>query len=85
MESTQNNGINGVDKEESNEEDKGEGSEIKTVNDLSRQEEIKTRIVLLENEKQQLEQKITMEMFGVERFTLSDSDMQFYTGLDNYL
>ena len=40
---------------------------------------------LLEHEKQQLEQKITMERFGVERFALSDSDMQFYTGLDTYL
>lgn len=85
MESTQNNGINGVDEEESNEEDKGEGSEIKTVNDLDRLEATKTRIALLEHEKQQLEQKITMERFGVERFALSDSDMQFYTGLDNYL
>ena len=84
MESTQNNGINGVDEEESN-EDKGEGSEIKTVNDLDTLDAIKTRIALLEHEKQQLEQKITMERFGVERFALSDSDMQFYTGLDNYV
>ena len=85
MESAQNNGINGVDEEESKEEDKGEGSEIKTVNDLDQLEAIKTRIALLEHEKQQLEQKITMERFGVERFALSDSDMQSYTGLDNYL
>ncbi|XP_068757493.1 uncharacterized protein [Montipora capricornis] len=84
MESTQNNGINGVDEEESN-EDKGEGSEIKTVNDLDTLDAIKTRIALLEHEKQQLEQKITIGRFGVERFALSGSDMQFYTGLDNYL
>ena len=85
MESTQNNGTNGVYEEESNEEDKGEASEIKTVNDLDQLEVIKTRIALLETEKKQLEQKITMERFGVERFALSDSDMQFYTSLDNYL
>ena len=84
MESTQNNEINGVDKEESN-EDKGKGSEIKSVNDLDRLDAIKTCITLLEHEKQQLEQKITMARFGIERFALSDSDMQFYTGLDNYL
>ena len=84
MESTQKNGINGVDKEESN-EDKGEGWEIKSVNDLDRRDAIKTCITLFEHKNQQLEQKITMARFGVERFALSDSDMQFRTGLDNYL
>ena len=53
------------------------------MNDLDRLEAIKTRIALLEHEKQQLGEKVTMERFGVERFALSD--MQFYTGLDDYL
>ena len=55
------------------------------MNDLDRLDAINTRIALLEHEKQQLEQKITMERFGIERFALLDSDIQFYTGLDNYL
>ncbi|KAK3755325.1 hypothetical protein QZH41_002742 [Actinostola sp. cb2023] len=45
---------------------------------------LEQRIRALELEKENLEQKIEVERFGVERFALSDADMLYYTGFENY-
>lgn len=45
---------------------------------------LEEKLKALELEKQQLLGRIEIEKFGLERFSLSDSDMLYYTGLENY-
>ncbi|XP_020898606.1 uncharacterized protein LOC110237362 [Exaiptasia diaphana] len=55
--------------------------------EVSEQEKIamlEEKLMSLDLERKQLLARIDIERFGVERFRMSDSDMLYYTGLENY-